>query len=84
MPKKRINKSTKIAVRDSVQVNLSRNWKETRKKRENAIFLVFYLRDLCWKFKSCSCIKYSNKGVRLLSGSFPFFKTCSTEIMAED
>ena len=79
MPKRGQKKSRKIAV----QVNLLQNWKETKNEKTNVKTVsfkeVFYLQNLCWNFKLQKLlVKYSNKGVRLLLGSFPFFEICSS------
>ena len=58
------------------------SYRETEKKREdkweNAIFQRSLLPTRFMLELQKLLIKYSNKGVRLLLGSFPFFITCSS------
>ena len=60
--------------------------KTLENKWENAIFQRSRLPTRFMLELQKLLIKYSNKGVRLLIGSFPFFKTCSSlhEMMVED
>ena len=53
-------------------------FKETEKKRENTIVQRSLLATRFMLELQKLLIKYSNKGVRLLLGSFPFFITCSS------
>ena len=87
MPKRGQNKSRKIAVQDSVQVDLSRNWKETRKQMGKC-----YLSKKSFTYKiytgtSKTAHKvFQQRGASRLLGSFPSSKLAvlCTEIMAED
>ena len=65
------------------QTNVSRNWKEMREHWKTLSFKEVYE---IYARTSNLLIKYSHKGVRLLSGSFFLFITCSSlhEMMAED
>ena len=60
------------------QTSVSRNWKDMRKTWENTIVQRSLLATRFMLELQKLFIKYSNKGVRLLLGSFPFFITCSS------
>ena len=78
MPKRGQNKSRKIAVQDSVQVNLSWNWNETRKQMGKCYISKKSFTYEIYAGTLKAAHKVSNKRVHLLSGTFPFFKTCSS------
>ena len=59
------------------QTSVSRNWKDTRKTWENTIVQRSLLATRFMLELQKLLIKYSNKEVHLLLGSFPFFITCS-------
>ena len=81
MPKRGQNKSRKIAVQDSVQVNLSRNWKATRKQMGKHYLSIFQRNLLPTRFMlelQKLLIEYSKKRGASSIGEFPFFNTCSS------
>ena len=78
-------KRLKIVVQDSVQVTkidpvfwkLARNWEETRRQMRKCYLSKSLLPMRSMLELQKLLIKYSNKGVCLLLGSFPFLITCS-------
>ena len=57
-----------------VSAKLERN--EKRDEKTLSFKEVFYLRDLCWNFKSCSRV-FQQRGTSSI-GEFPLFITCSS------
>ena len=66
--------------RCSVQVNLSRNWKETRKQMGKRYLSKksFTYEIYAGTSKAAHKVFQQKCASRLLLGSFPFFKTCSS------